>query len=86
MDVYLPEGRSLIDSKVIFLIHGGGWNSGSKADFDYAVPFFHQHFPKYAIVNMQYRLGTVQSPDFQSKLMTSIRQFSLSNLIDWHIP
>jgi len=28
MDIYLPAGRITTTTKVIILIHGGGWNQG----------------------------------------------------------
>ncbi|MGZ3940502.1 MAG: hypothetical protein ACXVBK_17155, partial [Flavisolibacter sp.] len=33
MDIYLPANRSVNTTKSIVVIHGGGWNSGSKNDF-----------------------------------------------------
>jgi acetyl esterase/lipase len=34
MDVYLPAGRSTTATKVIIMVHGGGWNAGDKSDFN----------------------------------------------------
>jgi acetyl esterase/lipase len=34
MDVYLPATRSTATTKVIIMIHGGGWNTGDKTDFN----------------------------------------------------
>ena len=31
-DLYLPEGREASRTKVVVLIHGGGWTSGDKVD------------------------------------------------------
>ncbi len=31
MDIYLPAGRSATSTKVIVLIHGGGWTTGDKS-------------------------------------------------------
>ena len=33
MDIYLPANRSTTSTKVVVMIHGGGWTSGDKADF-----------------------------------------------------
>ena len=68
MDVYLPAGRNENISKVLVLIHGGGWSGGSKEDMDYAIAGLNAAFPKYAIVNIGYRLGTVQSPGFPKQI------------------
>ncbi|HNN72718.1 MAG TPA: hypothetical protein PKG89_15825, partial [Ferruginibacter sp.] len=34
MDIYLPAGRTAA-TKLIILIHGGGWEAGDKADMNY---------------------------------------------------
>jgi len=65
MDIYLPANRSSSTTKVVVLIHGGGWSSGSKEDFTHAVGWF---WPDYAVVNMQYRLGTLESPGYPKQL------------------
>ena len=56
MDIYLPAGRSADTTKLIFLIHGGGWNAGDKADFTPSVAYLQTLLPGYAIVNTNYRL------------------------------
>jgi acetyl esterase/lipase len=56
MDIYLPANRSVADTKVIFLIHGGGWNEGDKADFNGYVGALQASLPGYAIININYRL------------------------------
>ncbi len=67
MDVYLPAGRDS-DTKTIILLHGGGWSGGSKSDLAYFVPMLKKQFPNYAIVNMNYRLGTSSSPGFPKQI------------------
>ena len=67
MDVYLPAGRNA-DTKVFILVHGGGWSGGSKAEFGYVVPILQSQFPGYAIVNMNYRLATIESPAFPKQI------------------
>ncbi len=67
MDVYLPAGRN-DDTKVFILVHGGGWSGGSKAEFNYVVPILKSQFPNYAIVNMNYRLATMESPAFPKQI------------------
>ncbi|HEX9979035.1 MAG TPA: alpha/beta hydrolase [Flavobacterium sp.] len=67
MDIYLPAARN-IDTKVIILVHGGGWSGGSKADFNYVIPTLKLNFPEHAIVNMNYRLGTTSSPGFPKQI------------------
>jgi len=67
MDVYLPAGRDE-NTKVFILVHGGGWSGGSKADFNYVVPILKSEFPDHAIVNINYRLATMQSPAFPKQV------------------
>ena len=61
MDVYLPANRSTSNTKVIIMIHGGGWNSGDKADFNEYVDSLKKREPSYAIFNINYRLAN--TPD-----------------------
>ena len=56
MDIYLPAHRSADTTKAIFLIHGGGWTEGDKADFNSFVTAIQSLFPGYAIFNINYRL------------------------------
>ena len=66
-DIYLPAGRTSA-TKTIILIHGGGWSGGSKADFTAVVSEVQTEFPNHAVVNMNYRLGTSQSPGFPKQI------------------
>ena len=61
MDVYLPAGRNTTSTKVMILIHGGGWNSGDKSDFNAYVDSLKKREPSYAIFNINYRLAN--TPD-----------------------
>ena len=61
IDVYLPANRSTLDTKVMILIHGGGWNSGDKSDFNAYVDSLKKREPSYAIFNINYRLAN--TPD-----------------------
>lgn len=57
MDVYLPANRSSTTTKVIIMIHGGGWNTGDKSDFNEYVDSLKKREPAYAIFNLNYRLA-----------------------------
>src|SRR5258705_1363466 len=61
MDVYLPATRSTTTTKVMIMIHGGGWNSGDKSDFNEYVDSLKKREPSYAIFNLNYRLAN--APD-----------------------
>lgn len=56
MDIYLPANRNS-NTKVMFIIHGGGWSGGDKADMNAYVDTMKRRKPDYAIVNINYRLA-----------------------------
>jgi acetyl esterase/lipase len=58
MDVYLPAGRTDSTTKVIIMIHGGGWTSMDKSDFTEYVDSIKKRLPGYAIFNINYRLAS----------------------------
>ena len=55
MDVYLPPARNT-GTKVLIMIHGGGWNSGDKTDLTVYVDTLRKRLPGYAFININYRL------------------------------
>lgn len=55
-DIYLPANRSTQNTRVLFLIHGGGWTSGGKEDYNQLIPGLRNVFPDYAFVTIGYRL------------------------------
>lgn len=57
MDIYLPAGRSTATTKVMILVHGGGWNAGDKTDFNAYIDSLKKREPSYAIFNLNYRLA-----------------------------
>ncbi len=57
MDIYLPANRDTGNTKVIVMIHGGGWTGGDKADFNAYVDTIKRRLPGYAIFNINYRLA-----------------------------
>jgi acetyl esterase/lipase len=61
MDIYLPANRSAGSTKVIILIHGGGWTSGDKSDFTSGgvIDTLKSRLPDYAIFNINYRLAAL---------------------------
>ncbi len=68
MDVYLPKGRNALLTKVFVVVHGGGWYSGDKADMNFMVVYLKTNFPDYAIVNLNYRLGTLENIGYPRQL------------------
>jgi len=66
-DLYLPENRTL-DTKVLILIHGGGWTSGSKETMNPFKDFLRGDLPDVAVVNINYRLATPDNPPFPMQI------------------
>ena len=67
MDIYLPAGRSVDSTRLMILVHGGGWNSGDKSDFTSNLPSLRLKFPNYAIANINYRLATITANHFPAQ-------------------
>jgi acetyl esterase/lipase len=86
MDIYLPEGRSIDSTRVIVLIHGGGWNSGNKTDCTSYIDSFKRRMPDYAIFNLNYRLfnGENLFPT-QEKDVKSAIDFITAKAREYHI-
>lgn len=55
-DIYLPAGRTT-ETKVMLLVHGGGWSAGDKSEMNGFKDFLRQQTPDMAIVNINYRLA-----------------------------
>lgn len=70
-DLYLPADRSVDKTKVIVLIHGGGWTSGDKDDMLDFVSFIKQQHPNHAIVNINYVLAGINpvTPAFPNQFL-----------------
>jgi len=86
MDIYLPANRSVNTTKSIVLIHGGGWNSGSKNDFITYIDSFRKRMPDYAIFNINYRLvnGSNLFPTQEHDVKEAL-DFIVSNSGSYHI-
>jgi acetyl esterase/lipase len=67
MDIYLPANRSITSTKVLFLIHGGGWTEGDKVDFTGSITGLQALLPDYAIVNINYRLAAANQNLFPTQ-------------------
>ncbi|MCK0156723.1 alpha/beta hydrolase [Cellulophaga sp. F20128] len=66
-DIYLPKNRTL-DTKTLILIHGGGWNSGSKNEMNAFKDFLREQLPDYAVVNMNYRLADANNTPYPMQI------------------
>lgn len=57
LDYYLPADRSANSTKVLILVHGGGWSQGDKSDFNPLIDTLKKRLPGFAIFNLNYRLS-----------------------------
>jgi acetyl esterase/lipase len=87
MDIYLPANRSTAATKVMVMIHGGGWSSGDKADFTPFVDTLKRRLPGYAIFNINYRLssGTANLFPTQENDVKAAMQFIFNKSADYFI-
>ncbi len=67
-DIYLPEGRNSNTTKVILLVHGGGWVEGDKNDMNAYATYLQENLPNHAIVNINYRLASIGNPPFPMQI------------------
>lgn len=87
MDIYLPANRSTSQTKVLVLVHGGGWAGGSKEDFNGELASIKNTFPDYAIFNINYRLYANNNNKFptQEKDVQAAIEFIYSKRPDYAI-
>jgi len=55
-DIYLPADRTSSKTKVLLLVHGGGWIEGDKSSMTLFIDLIKERYPQHAIVNMNYVL------------------------------
>ena len=87
MDIYLPAGRSTDTTRLMVLVHGGGWNAGDKSEFTPYLVSLRLKFPNYAIANINYRLATIASNHFPTQEidMKSAVDYLVRNSGSYHI-
>ena len=68
-DLYLPANRSATKTKVIALVHGGGWIEGDKNDMAFLIPYIQQKHPNHAIVNINYVLADANTSAFPNQIL-----------------
>lgn len=57
LDIYLPAMRDT-HTRLVIVIHGGGWSAGDKSDFTPFIAELQRRMPNYAFANLNYRLAT----------------------------
>ena len=86
LDVYLPEARNE-KTRLLVIIHGGGWTAGDKSDFDSYIAEFKKRLPGYAFANLNYRLATTAGnyfPAQEEDIMSAITYLK-SKTADYNI-
>ena len=87
MDIYLPAGRTK-NTRLIVMIHGGGWQAGDKNEFNYYKNLIRQKWPEAAIANVNYRLASNVNNIHHNQIMSDISaavQFLISNKISFAV-
>ncbi|MCK0179967.1 alpha/beta hydrolase [Flavobacteriaceae bacterium S0862] len=79
-DIYLPANRTE-DTKIMVLVHGGGWSGGDKSEMNPFRDFVKQEHPNLAIVNMNYRLADDNNSPYPMQIndITSVINYLKEN-------
>jgi acetyl esterase/lipase len=67
MDIYLPPNRSVSSTKILVIIHGGGFNSGSKDELSTYIQPMQKRLADYAFFNITYRQATTNDTLFPAQ-------------------
>ncbi len=67
LDVYLPANRSVASTKILVIIHGGGFNSGSKDELSTYIQPMQKRLSDYAFFNITYRQATTSDTLFPAQ-------------------
>ncbi len=69
LDIYLPANRSASSTKILVIIHGGGFNGGSKDELSTYIQPMQRRWADYAFFNITYRQATSMDTLFPSQEM-----------------
>ena len=85
-DLYLPAGRNS-STKVMILVHGGGWSSGDKSEMNPIKNLIRSDFPNLAIANINYRLADENNKPYPMQIedITSIINYLKDNKTEYTI-
>ena len=85
-DLYLPANRTAT-TKIMILVHGGGWASGDKSDMNPIKDLIRQDFPNLAIVNINYKLADADNSPYpmQIKDITSVINYLKENKLKYTV-
>lgn len=79
-DLYLPANRTT-NTKIMILVHGGGWTSGDKSNMAAIKDLLRLETPDIAIANINYRLADASNPPYPMQIddITSVIDFLKNN-------
>jgi len=79
-DLYLPKNRSL-STKILILVHGGGWSAGDKNEMNPVKDLIRSDFPNVAIVNINYKLADENNKPYPMQIedITSVVNYLKEN-------
>lgn len=79
-DIYLPANRTSA-TKVMILVHGGGWSAGDKSEMNPIKDLIRQDLPNLAIVNINYRLADENNNPYPMQIedITSVINYLKAN-------
>lgn len=74
MDIFLPATRPAQATPALILLHGGGWNRGSRHSLSAYIDSFKTRMPNFAIINVDYRLVAedVHFTDQEADIKTAV--------------
>ena len=79
-DLYLPANRNS-STKIMILVHGGGWSSGDKSEMNPIKDLIRSDFPNLAIANINYKLADENNKPYPMQIedITSIINYLKDN-------
>ena len=86
-DIYLPQNRTMLDTKVIMIIHGGSWVNGDKNGLTSFALDLKEKNPNHAIVNINYVLGSETQYAFPNQFfdLAKVINFIKEKKNEYHI-
>ncbi|MEC3907946.1 alpha/beta hydrolase [Tamlana sp. 2201CG12-4] len=85
-DLFLPANRNA-NTKILILVHGGGWTSGDKSSMNAIRDLIRQDFPDVAIANINYRLADSNNSPYPMQIndITSVVDFLKANKTNYNV-
>src|SRR5688572_13905236 len=87
LDIYLPPNRSVSSTKILVIIHGGGFNSGSKSQLSGYIQPMQERLSDYAFFNITYRQAITSDTLFptQENDVKAALEFIINNSADFRV-